>query len=124
MDLLAMLVELPLQGFHRRCRVPGQPRSTNRKVFVATGALAVQPGFVVLGDLKMWLFHASSMAQSAFQFQMAKIQTAPLPIVSLVASHWSVTATITAFLWSIHKPPFVLIDFCFVNCIGSCLAFV
>jgi hypothetical protein len=77
MDLLAMLVELPLQGFHRRCRVPGQPRSANRKVFVATGALAVQPRFVVLGDLKMWLFHASSMAQSASQFQMAKIQTAP-----------------------------------------------
>ena len=39
----------------------------------------MQPRFVVLGDFKMWLFHAFSMAQSAFQFQMAKIQTAPLP---------------------------------------------
>jgi hypothetical protein len=39
----------------------------------------VQPGFVVLSDLKMWLFHASSMAQSGFQFQIAKIQTAPVP---------------------------------------------
>jgi hypothetical protein len=76
MDLPAMLVELPLQGFHRRYWVPGQPRSANRKVFVATGALAVQPRFVILGDLKMWLFHASSMAQLTFQFQMAKIQTA------------------------------------------------
>ena len=38
----------------------------------------MQPRFVVLGDLKMWLFHASSMAQSAFQFQRAKIQTVPL----------------------------------------------
>src|SRR4249920_3474468 len=77
MDLPAMLVELPLQSFHRCYRVPGQPRSANRKAFVATGALAVQPRFVVLVDLKMWLFHASSMAQSTFQFQMAKIQTAP-----------------------------------------------
>jgi len=59
-----MLVELSLKGFHRHCRVPGQPRPANRKVFVATGALTVQPRFVVLGDLKMWLFHASSMAQS------------------------------------------------------------
>jgi len=58
----------------------------------------MQPRFVVLGDLKMWLSHASSMAQSAFQFQMAKIQTAPLSIISLVAFPWSVTATITAFL--------------------------
>ncbi len=74
-----MFVELPLHGFHRRCRVPGQLRSANRKVLVATGAFAVQPGFVVLGNLKMWLFHASSMAQSGFQFQIAKIRTAPLP---------------------------------------------
>ena len=82
MDLPAMLVKLPLQSFHRHCRIPGQPRSANRKVFVATGALAVQPRFVVLGDLKMWPFHASSMAQSAFRFQMAKIQTAPYRIAS------------------------------------------
>jgi hypothetical protein len=88
MDLLAMLVELPLHGFHRRCTVPGQPRSANRKVFVATGALAVQPGFVVLGDLKMWLFHASSMAQSGFQFQIAKIRTAPLPKKGGEVSHY------------------------------------
>jgi hypothetical protein len=79
MDLPAMLVKLPLQGFHRHCRIPGQPRSANRKVCVATGALAVQSRFVVLGDLKMWLFHTSSMAQSVFWFQMAKIQTATLP---------------------------------------------
>jgi hypothetical protein len=79
MDLLAVLIELPLHGFHTRCHVPGQPGSANGKVFVATGALAVQPGFVVLGDLKMWLFHASSMAQSGFRFQIAKIQTAPVP---------------------------------------------
>jgi hypothetical protein len=51
MDLAAMLVELPLQGFHRRCRVPGQPRPGNRKVCVAAGALAMQPRFVVFGDL-------------------------------------------------------------------------
>jgi hypothetical protein len=77
MDVPAMLVKLPLQSFHRHCQIPGQPRSANRKVFVATGALAVQPRFVVLGDLKVWPFHASSMAQCAFRFQMAKIQTAP-----------------------------------------------
>jgi hypothetical protein len=64
MDLPEMLVELPLQGLHRRCRVPGHPRSANRKVFVATGALAVQPGFVVLGDLKMWLLHGLSFLQT------------------------------------------------------------
>jgi hypothetical protein len=80
MDLPAMLVKLSLQSFHRHCRIPGQPRSANREVFVATGALAVQPRFVVLGDLKVWPFHASSMAQSAFRFQMAKIQTAPFRI--------------------------------------------
>ena len=80
MDLLAMLVELPLQRFHRRGGVPGESRSSNRKVFAAIGALAVQPRFVVLGDLKMWLFHASSMAQSAFQFQTAKIQPVPLSL--------------------------------------------
>jgi hypothetical protein len=94
MDLLAMLVELPLHGFHRRCRVPGQPRSANRKVFVATGALAVQPGFVVLGDLKMWLFHASSMAQSGFQFQIAKIRTAPLPKKGGKVKNWKDSFTI------------------------------
>jgi hypothetical protein len=80
MDLPAMLVKLPLQSFHRHCRIPGQPRSANRKVFVATGAVAVQPRFLVLGDLKMWLFHACSMAQSAFWIQMAKIKTAPYRI--------------------------------------------
>jgi hypothetical protein len=68
MNLSAMLVKLPMQGFHGHCRIPDQPRSANRKVYVATGALAVQPRFIVLGDLKMWLFHASSMAQSAFRF--------------------------------------------------------
>jgi len=94
MDLLAMLVELPLHGFHRRGTVPGQPRSANRKVFVATGALAVQPGFVVLGDLKMWLFHASSMAQSDFHFQIAKIRTAPLPKKGGEVKNWKERFTI------------------------------
>jgi hypothetical protein len=61
MDLPAMLVKLPLQGFHRRCRVPGQPRSAICKVFIATGALAVQPRFVVLGHLKMWLLHDDAL---------------------------------------------------------------
>jgi hypothetical protein len=73
MDLPAMLVELPLQGFHRRCRVPGQPRSGNRKVCVAAGALAMQPRLVVLGDLKMWLFHASSL--TAVRIWVPKCQT-------------------------------------------------
>ena len=63
MDLPKMLVELPLQGFHRRCRVPGQPGPADRKVCVATGALAVQSRFVVLGDLKMRLFHGPMMPQ-------------------------------------------------------------
>jgi len=89
-----MLVELPLHGFHRRGTVPGQPRSANRKVFVATGALAVQPGFVVLGDLKMWLFHASSMAQSDFHFQIAKIRTAPLPKKGGEVKNWKERFTI------------------------------
>jgi hypothetical protein len=79
MDLLAMLIELPLQGSHRRCRVPGQSRSANRKVLLATGALAVQPRFVVLGDMEVWLPHVSSMAQPAFKFQTAKKQSGPLP---------------------------------------------
>jgi hypothetical protein len=57
----AMLVELPLQGFHRSCPVPSQPRSANCKVFVATGALAVQPRFVVLGHLKMWFVHDDAL---------------------------------------------------------------
>ena len=77
MDLPAMLVKLSLQSFQSHCRIPGQARSANRKVFVATRALAVQPRFVVLGDLKVWPFHASSMAQSALRFRTAKIQTAP-----------------------------------------------
>jgi hypothetical protein len=94
MDLLSMLVELPLHGFHRRCRVPGQPRSANRKVFVATGALAVQRGFVVLGDLKMWFFHASSMAQSVFQFQIAKIRTVVLPKKGGEVKNWKESFTI------------------------------
>jgi hypothetical protein len=81
MDLPAMLVKLPLQSFHCHCRVPGQPWSANRKVFVATRALAVQPRFVVLSELKVWRLHAFSMAQSAFQFQMAKIQTAPFRLI-------------------------------------------
>lgn len=94
MDLLAMLVELPLHGFHRRYTVPGQPRSANRKVFVATGALAVQPGFVALGDHKVWFFHASSMAQSVFQFQIAKIRTAVLPKKGGEVKNWKESFTI------------------------------
>src|ERR1700726_1200139 len=69
MYLLEVLVKLPLHGSHCRFRISGQPRSANRKVFVATGALAVQPRFVVLGDLKMWLFHASSFPQSRVPYQ-------------------------------------------------------
>lgn len=98
MDLLAMLIELPLQGSHRRCGVPGQSRSANRKVLLATGALAVQPRFVVLGDVKVWLLHVSSMAQSAFKFQTATKQTGPLPHCQSFASPWSVTPMIICFL--------------------------
>jgi hypothetical protein len=77
MDLPAMLGKLPLQSFHRYCRIPGQPRSANRKVFIAIGAPCRVAPICRFGRDQGWLFHASSMAQSASWFQMAKIQTAP-----------------------------------------------
>lgn len=36
-------------------------------------------------------------------------------LISLISSPLSVTATIRAFLWSIHNPTFVLINFSFVH---------
>ena len=72
MYLLEVLVKLPLHGSHCCFRISGQPGSANRKVFVATGALAVHPRFIVLGDLKVWLFH------------VIKFPTVKIPVTSPV----------------------------------------
>jgi hypothetical protein len=42
----------------------------------------VQPRLVVLGDLKVWLFHASSFPQSRFPYQPGGFQTVPLPLLA------------------------------------------
>ena len=42
----------------------------------------MEPRFIVLGDLKMWLFHASSFPQSKFPYEPGGFQTAPLPLLA------------------------------------------
>jgi hypothetical protein len=57
------------------------PRPPNEK-YVSQLEHLVQARFVVLSDLKVWLFHASSFPQSRVPYQPGGFQTAPLLLLA------------------------------------------